>query len=368
MVRHKVAVWMAAVALLACQSITWAEGLSGKLREQGDVKLLSAGPLAFASGDVLLIGDPEAATVYALHVDDKADASAEAVFKIEGVDAKVAATLGTKADAILINDLAVNPSSGQVYLSVSRGKGPEAPVVIVRVDRKGDVSPVKLSGVKFDKAVLPNAPAAGGEGRNNKRIQSITDLSYVEGRIYVAGLSNEEFASNLRSIPFPFKTTDAGTSVEIFHGAHGKFETHSPVRTFTHYRVGEEDYLLAAYTCTPLVKIPVKELKPNEKIRGLTVAELGNRNRPLDMFVYHKNGKDYILMANSARGVMKIDTADLATVEPVTQKVDDKAGLTYETLAQLKGVEHLEPLGKGHAVMLVKTDGGAMNIEAIALP
>ena len=32
--------------------------------------------------------------------------------------------------------------------------------------------------------------------------------------------------------PFPFKTADNGTSVEIYHGAHGQFETRSPVRTF----------------------------------------------------------------------------------------------------------------------------------------
>ncbi len=43
----------------------------------------------------------------------------------------------------------------------------------------------------------------------------------------VAGLSNEEFASTLRSLPFPFKEGESETSVEIYHGAHGKFETRS---------------------------------------------------------------------------------------------------------------------------------------------
>ena len=64
------------------------------------------------------------------------------------------------------------------------------------------------------------------------------------------------------------------------------FETRSPVRAFTVYNINEEPHLVAGYTCTPLVKFPLSDLKPGNKIRGITVAELGNRNRPLDMFVY----------------------------------------------------------------------------------
>ena len=53
---------------------------------------------------------------------------------------------------------------------------------------------------------------------------------------------------------------------------------------------------------------PVTSLKAGEKVHGKTVAELGNRNVPLDMIVYEKDGKQYLLLSNSARGVMKIST------------------------------------------------------------
>ena len=66
--------------------------------------------------------------------------------------------------------------------------------------------------------------------------------------------------------------------------------------------------MLAAYTCTPLVKVPVSELKAGAHVKGTTIAELGNRNQPLDMIMYQKDGKDYLLMSNSSRGVMKIPT------------------------------------------------------------
>ena len=54
--------------------------------------------------------------------------------KVEVADlsTKVAAMLGTTADQIAINDVAVNPISGSVYMSVSRGLGAEAkPVVVI---------------------------------------------------------------------------------------------------------------------------------------------------------------------------------------------------------------------------------------------
>ncbi|MDR3637309.1 MAG: hypothetical protein P4L84_26130, partial [Isosphaeraceae bacterium] len=197
-----------------------------------------------------------------------------------------------------------------------------------------------------------------------------TDLAFVDGRVFVAGLSNEEFSSRLLSIPYPFAETGQGTSVEIYHGAHGRFETKSPVRTFAPYKINGESYLLAAYTCTPLVKVPVAELKPGSHVKGTTVAELGNMNKPLDMIVYQKDGKDYLLLANNNRGVMKVQTEGVAKTEAITKPVKGggKAGLPYETIADLKGVVHLDELDKDHAVILVQSQGGALNLETIALP
>ena len=50
---------------------------------------------------------------------------------------------------------------------------------------------------------------------------------------------------------------------------------------------------------------------------GTTIAELGNRNRPLDMIVYQKNGKEFLLMSNNSRGVMKIPTNTFAAAAPI---------------------------------------------------
>jgi hypothetical protein len=327
--------------------------------KQGTPDLKSIGPLAFGPEGILFIGDPQGAAIVAVATDDKA-ANAAAV-KVEGIDGMIASLLGIDTKQILINGLAVNPASGLVYLSVTRGKGADAAPVLLRINGKGAIDEVALKDVKFARAALPDPP-------DKQRQDAITGLAYVQGKVFVAGLSNEEFASTLRAIPFPFSEADRGAGVKIYHGSHGRFETASPVRTFVPYDIGGESYLLAAYTCTPLVKVPVAALKPGEKVNGTTIAELGYGNRPLDMIVYQKGGKDYILLANSKRGVMKITTDNIDKIEGITKPVAGKAGLPYETIESLKNVEHLAKLDKDNAVLLVRADSGALNLETVALP
>jgi len=169
-------------------------------------------------------------------------------------------------------------------------------------------------------------------------------------------------------LAFPFAAVDKGTSVEIYHGAHGKLETNSPVRTLAVFDVGGQPNVLAAYTCTPLVKFPLSDLKPGSKVKGTTVAELGNRNRPLDMIVYNKDGKDYLLLANSSRGVMKVNVETIDKTEGISSRIAGTAGLPYDTLADLKGVMQLDKLGKDKALILVQSDSGGLNLKAIQLP
>lgn len=182
----------------------------------------------------------------------------------------------------------------------------------------------------------------------------------------MAGLSNEEFSSSFRAIPFPFETVEKGTAVEIYHGAHGRFETRSPVRTFLPFEIGGVPSVLAAYTCTPLVQIPVESLSPGKKIRGKTVAELGNGNRPLDMILYEKSGKQFVLMANSKRGIMKIATDGLEDVEEITSRTA-MAGQPYETIEDWVGVNQLDTFDSNQALALVR-EGSTLSLVTKMLP
>ena len=340
--------------------------------KSGKADLKSAGALAFGPEGILFVGDAKGAAVFALATGDTAKAKSSTGFKVQGIDRKVAAALGTTAENIIINDLSVNPNSGNAYLSVSRGRGPDAAPAILKVTPSGKISALKLNKIAHASAALPNAPkdemTGQGRRRRNNRQSSITDLAYVQGKVLVAGLSNEEFASNLRSIPFPFKQVDDGAGVEIFHGAHGKFETHSPVRTFVPFEIDNEAHLLAAYQCTPLVRFPVSDLQPNAKIRGTTIAELGNRNRPLDMIVYDKDGKDYVLIANSSRGIMKLSgDAIVAGKQIPEQRASNPTGTKYETIKAWTGIDQLDKLNGGAALVLQR-DGESVDLVSKPLP
>ena len=335
--------------------------------------LQSAGPLAFAPGGVLIAADPKAAALVSVKTGDTSASSSRQV-SIKGINAKIAALLGTSADAVRIIDLAVNPESHHAYLSVARGRGGDATAVIVKVNGQGDLSVVELDSNKVSKVTLPNAPADAvqGEGRRarNQRLESITDIAFVDGNVIVAGLSNEEFASTLRSVPFPFRAIEKGASVEIYHGAHGRFETRSPVRTFVPYTIKGEKHILAAYTCTPLVKVPVAQLKAGAHVKGTTIAELGNRNRPLDMLVYNKNGKDWFLMANSSRGIMKISTENLAGAPSITARVGGGGieGQAFETIESLENIFQLAEYDRDHALVVQGGEGGSLNLVSVQFP
>ncbi len=330
--------------------------------KKGTPELKSVGPATFAPEGILLVGDTQGATIFAIATGDTSAGSPSQPLAVEKIDEKIAALLGTEAKQIAINDLAVNPETGSTFLTVSRGRGPDAAPVIIRVDSAGKVSEFPLKDVMFSQAAIPDAPT--DKGRQNVT----TDLQFTGGQVLVAGLSNEEFSSQLRVIPFPFVSVDKGASVEIYHGSHGRFETKSPVRTFAVFEIAGQPNVLAAYTCTPLVKFPLADLKPGSKIKGTTIAELGNRNAPLDMIVYKKDGKDYLLLANATRGVMKVDLAEVDKTSGIVDPIKTTAGLQYETIKELKGVNQLDRLDKEHALLLVRSDGGSLDLKAVNLP
>jgi hypothetical protein len=315
--------------------------------KKGTPELKSAGQLAFGPEGILFVGDTAGTTVFAIATGDTKGDS-KAAIKQEKLPEKIGAMLGASAADITINDMKVNPESGNLYISIARGKGASGMPAIVKLDRaSGKLSQFELKDVPVASVKLG---AAGGKQPG----LAITGLVYAKGKLYLAGLSAEEFASNFRVIPFPFKEIGKGSSTEIFHGAHGRLETNSPIRTFTIIDIAKEANLLASYTCTPLVRIPVDNLKPGEKVKGTTVAELGNGNTPLDMVPYNRDGKNFVLMTNTKHGLIKVKLEGIEKVEPINAKVATTAGLTYDKITELKDVVQIDRLDGERFVYLNK--------------
>ena len=130
------------------------------------------------------------------------------------------------------------------------------------------------------------------------------------------------------------------------------------------YTLNNQQHLIAGYTCTPLVKFPIADLKPGEKVRGTTIAEFGSGNRVLDMIVYRKGGQEFLLTANNSRGVMKIPTNTFATATPITTPVEtETGGVPFEKVTSMTGIEQLDKLDDNNSIVIARTTAGGINLQ-----
>ncbi len=355
-----------ALGLATVGLIAWSgpdRSLTGTL-EWGTPNLKSVGALTFGPENILFIGDTHGAAVFAVDVQDRTVDRGSEPIELAGVDRHIAHLLGTTPDEITIHDLAVHPTSQNVYLSVSRGGGADAAPVIMRVTKTNEVEQVSLEDVRFSKAEITNAPDPDAMVRRAPaRTFTVTDLAYVDGQVFVAGLSNEEFASNLRRLPFPFDGKMTATSLEIYHVSHGQDETHAPVQTFATMKIADRMHVVAAYTCTPLVAFSVDHLSDGTHVVGKTIAELGAGNRPLDIVPYEWNGRANVLVANSRHPLMRMDPGLFADAKSLTNPTKEN-GVPFVEL-NTPGIVQLADLNDRHVVALQR-NGESLDIISIS--
>ncbi|MFM2000749.1 MAG: hypothetical protein RI963_175 [Planctomycetota bacterium] len=364
--------WLAALPpTLLVSSNAWSANHYGL--EEKSILLTSAGPLAFGPEGILFVSDPKSATIYAIdtksHRPEKADLE-KATYQLEDVQGALASLANGNAGDVAVADIAVDPEAGTLLMSVTLASRPG--LAVVGLDGKANL--IKLDKVLASAIELPNAPPdkVTGEGRraSNKRMESITDLAFSEGRLIVSGLAGENPLSTVRAIGFPFQAPGSEAQIEIFHAAHGRNEDYAAIRAFIPINIDGKPSLLAGFTCTPLVRFSLDSLQKGDKVRGTTVAELGNQNRPLDMIVYERDGKTFLLVTNTARGVMKIDTADVAGQDELTEPVKGggTAGVPFSKVESMTGILQLAKLGETHGVILRETEEKRLSLATIELP
>ncbi|HVS64613.1 MAG TPA: hypothetical protein VMT85_14045 [Thermoanaerobaculia bacterium] len=366
---------------VAAPSKSPADSLAGELA-RGKASPQSISVLAFASDGTLFLGDGRGGAVFAVDTSDEKPAPAEPI-ELEDVEAKIAARLGTRAADVLVHDLAVHPISHRVFLAVSHGRAgwdlewklpnhvADADLLLT-IDAKGSIEEFPLDDARFARIELPNPIAAEKthpfiEGIS-LRTDTITDLAVTEDTLFVAGLSNEEFASTLWRVPLPFADGASATTLEIYHGAHGAYETHAPIRTFVPYTLDGEEHILAAYLCTPLALFKVADLEDEAHLKGRTIAELGAGNYPLDMVVVKGPEGDRLFLANSSLPLIVVDTRDIASFE---------GSITEQPATYTAGVEHvkrspgaiqqLDVLGDRYLLTLQRAPSGTLDLGVLPL-
>jgi hypothetical protein len=356
---------------------------------EGKPAIKSVGPLAMGPDGILFVADNASAKIFAIDLGDSDSPGSSHQVNVDHLDTRLAAFLGCPKEDVVIRDMAVHPTSENVYLSVTRGTGDAAIPLLIKVGADGSVSELVLEGVPFAETAVPSPPAMDDErtdgrvlrsddpegedrqmssgrtlrmARDRLRNVAVTDLAYVDGVLLVAGASNEEFSSSLRRIPFPFQDAAAANSLEIFHVSHGRYETASPIRTFLPYGGGTN--VVASYTCTPVVHFAVNELQPGTHVMGRTVADLGAGNTPLDIVSYQREGQDYLLISNTRHPLIRIACRDIDAQEPLTQP-KEPMGVPRDNMPQ-EGVSRMANLNGSYVLMMQRDEGGDVNLRSYA--
>ena len=296
-----------------------------------DERIRSAGVLTFSPDGVLFVADNVGGAIYAYPTQGqtgKAQPPSAAPFAIDKIDARIGKVLGARDGRLTVNGMAVQPASREVYLSVTRGSGTSALPAVVKVSADGAISNVPLTSPSGRFAIanqprldqkfrdragdwpVPAADSYHQKATTSMRSMTVVDMKFHDGELFVSGISNEEFASTLRRVKYPFSGEVSNTQVRIYHVAHERYETRAPIRAMTFANVDGQDTLIAGYTCSPLVLIPVVELKDGAKVTGKTIGDMGN-GQPLSMFTVNAFGQDMVFATNMAHGPRMIPVVGL---------------------------------------------------------
>ncbi len=297
----------------------------------------SLGSLEFNEEGILFAGDNTAGAIFAFNFTTESESKKDFEINLYGIDDQVASILGTTKDNVRIQDIAVHPKSREVYLSVARGHGLDALPALLKVDANRQIKNLDLSNIKYTSQALNSVPDRNknlslrgtmGAPPTKKEIEkskvslrtlTIVDMEYHNGELFVAGISNEDFNSVLRRLPYPFNGKESISNIEMYHIAHDMYESRAPIRAMVVKNIDGIDQLVAAYTCSPLVLIPLSELKDGAKVKANTIGDMGN-GQPIDMVSFNSMGKEMIFVTNNSRSPMLIPVQGLNSAKVVTDK------------------------------------------------
>ncbi len=342
---------------------------------QGNPDLKSIDVISFAPQGVLLIGDGRGSQVVAVRTGDL-DSAKPFTKAIPAIDGKLAGVIGAKANGIEILDLAVNPSSGKAYFAIR--KQDDKSYLLLTVDGKGEIGEFSLEKVDYARVSLTSVKST---------INRVTDVAWADTQLVAAGRSADQFTSKIFAVDTPLAHDAKGNvySAETYHVQHRRWETKAPMSVLVPFRENDRQYVVGAFSCTPVVKYPLDALKPDAKVKGSSVLELGSGNRPIDMFTYEKNGKPYVLtntfrfhhkrkaFGPSPYWTVKFEQGILAEKEKINEKAllrlkgYDPATDRVQMVEAFHGVRQMAQLGDDKALVLKEGKNG-LTLAALDLP
>jgi hypothetical protein len=332
-------------------------------------QLKTAAKLAFDDAGTLYIADWKAARVYAVQVPPASGAPA-GPFNLQDVQKSIASALKVKEPALRFEDLAVQPGTGIAYVAVTAGGTP----AVVSIDAAGKVRRLPTDRLQSFAAITDAPSSAETFWRDLPApALTVTDMKAHGGKLYLAGLSNRNFASALRVFDLPLNGKGSTATVEMYHPVHNQIETRAPIRAMTFATVDGVPSMVAAYTCTPLVLIPLDAIQDGAHIVGKTIGEMGWGSAPVGMVSYKLGDQEMVLLANSSR------SADLMSVSDIAQQarlpgLRDPISVPNQSYAGVKGA--MTPMAavtrfdnlNDKLLLALRRDGASGAMQLVSIP
>jgi hypothetical protein len=353
----------------------------GAQADQGNPKVKSIDAITFGNDGLLIIADSKGSQVVTVDTGDLKETNWTKT-EIAEVDQLIAGKLGLMAKDIQILKVAVNPASHRAYVAVRSMKAKQD--VLLTIDGAGKVEEFSLENVKYNRY-----PVNTGE----KAITAFTDVAFGGDRILVASNPTKGFENKVFSVVMGAKGEPCSTfSTETFHTGHNAIETKAPIRTIMAYEDGGKKYVIGTFTCTPIVRYPLDDMKPGAQLKGSSVVELGHGNTPRDMFVYEKDGKKYILMScfrmgfmnksnpvgpspywackvdhNLLKETVKVDKNALWRFNPKSGKANKSETDRAQIAMDYFGVQYMSKLDNARA-LVIREDKSGLQLRVLPLP
>jgi hypothetical protein len=354
----------------------------GAQADQGNPKVKSIDAITFGNDGLLIIADSKGSQVVTV----------ETLFKeiewtkteIADIDQLIAGKLGLMAKDIQIIKMAVDPKSHMAVVAVRSLKAKQDVLLTITGSGADNVREFSLDNVTYHRY-----PVNTGE----KAITAFTDVAFGGDRILVASNPTKGFENKVFSVVMGAKGEPCSTfSTETFHTGHNAIETKAPIRTIMAYEEGGKKYVIGTFTCTPIVRYPLDDMKPGAQLKGSSVVELGHGNTPRDMFVYEKDGKKYILMScfrmgfmnksnpvgpspywackvdhNLLKETVKVDKDALWRFNPKSGKANKSETDRAQIAMDYFGVQFMSKLDNQRA-LVIREDKSGLQLRVLPLP
>ena len=271
------------------------DGLTTLMGAQlGDPLLQSAQRIDFGPGGVLLVGDGRSDRFVAIETGDTSDDKREEnsfnrVDNLTGAAAKAIGD-GVPSNELVVEDIAVNPTSWRTYFTVTRFSTAEA--FILWIDEEGDVRLFDLSNVVHATVDVPPAEGSGSQ---------VTGIAWTDhhvvGALTPVNLTRPEFS--FIETPFAHDGRSRRATTLVFHRTVNQWLSEVTMdRFFLFSRLGE-DWVAGSFSST-IARFRTSDLEDGVKDQvGETVFDLMEGRGIMDFLAYEQGGDLKVLASVS---------------------------------------------------------------------